>query len=81
MRGNWGGTGTIPVQCPTWAILSLDHIGRTKQLCCISSPDTKALKLICEDCGLHTILYRMQMVSKVARAGPFIIALKSYSWK
>jgi hypothetical protein len=22
-----GGTGTIPVQCPPWAILSLDHIG------------------------------------------------------
>jgi hypothetical protein len=30
---------------------------------------------------LDTILYRLQMVSKVARAGPFIIALKSYSWK
>jgi hypothetical protein len=52
MRGNWGDTGTIPVQCPTWAILSLDHIGRTKQLCCIGSADTKALNPICEDCGL-----------------------------
>jgi Fe-coproporphyrin III synthase len=52
MRGNWGGTGTIPVQCPPWAILSLDHIGRTKQLCCIGSADTKALNPICEDCGL-----------------------------
>ena len=52
MRGNWGGTGTIPVQCPPWAILSLDYIGRTKQLCCIGSADTKALKPICEDCGL-----------------------------
>jgi hypothetical protein len=49
MRDNWGGTGTIPVQCPSWAILSLDHIGRTRQLCCISSPDTKVLKPICED--------------------------------
>jgi hypothetical protein len=81
MRGNWGGTGTIPVQCPPWAMLSLDHIGRTKQLCCIGSADTKALNPICEDCGLHTILYRLQMVSKVDRARPFIIALKSYSWK
>jgi sulfatase maturation enzyme AslB (radical SAM superfamily) len=52
MRGNWGGTGTTPVQCPSWAILSLDHMGRIKQPCCIGSADTKALKPICEDCGL-----------------------------
>lgn len=53
MRGNWGGTGTTPVQCPSWAILSLDHLGRIKQPCCIGSSDTKnGLKPICERCGL-----------------------------
>ena len=52
MKGNWGGVGTTPVQCPSWAILSLDHMGRTKQPCCIGSADSKGLKPICEDCGL-----------------------------
>jgi sulfatase maturation enzyme AslB (radical SAM superfamily) len=52
MKGNWGGSGTTPIQCPTWAILSLDHLGRTKHPCCIGSADTKALKPICEECGL-----------------------------
>jgi Fe-coproporphyrin III synthase len=53
MKGNWGGTGTTPVQCPSWAILSLDHLGRVKQPCCIGSSDTKnGLKPICERCGL-----------------------------
>jgi Fe-coproporphyrin III synthase len=53
MKGNWGGTGTTPVQCPSWAILSLDHMGRVKQPCCIGSSDTKnGLKPICECCGL-----------------------------
>jgi Fe-coproporphyrin III synthase len=52
MKGNWGGTGTTPTQCPTWAILSLDHKGRVKQPCCIGSADNKASKPICEDCGL-----------------------------
>ena len=52
MKGNWGGTGTTPVQCPSWAILSLDHMGRTKQPCCIGSADSKSLKPLCEDCGL-----------------------------
>jgi hypothetical protein len=52
MKGNWGGTGTTPVQCPSWAILSLDHMGRVKQPCCIGSADATALKPICEDCGL-----------------------------
>ena len=33
MKGNWGGVGTTPVQCPSWAILSLDHMGRIKQPC------------------------------------------------
>ena len=52
MKGNWGGIGTTPVQCPSWAILSLDHMGRTKQPCCIGSADNKSLKPLCEDCGL-----------------------------
>lgn len=52
MRGNWGGVGTTPVQCPSWAIISLDHMGRVKQPCCIGSAEGDALKPICEDCGL-----------------------------
>jgi organic radical activating enzyme len=52
MKGNWGGVGTTPVQCPSWAILSLDHMGRVKQPCCIGSADNKSLKPICEECGL-----------------------------
>jgi len=41
MKGNWDGKGTTPIQCPSWAILSLDHIGRVKQPCCIGSADNK----------------------------------------
>ena len=52
MKGNWGGHGTTPVDCPSWAILSLDHMGRIKQPCCIGSADSKGLKPICEQCGL-----------------------------
>lgn len=56
MKGNWGGIGTTPIQCPSWAILSLDHMGRIKQPCCIGSADSNsnknAAKPICEECGL-----------------------------
>jgi hypothetical protein len=52
MKGNWGGVGMIPVDCPAWAILSLDHMGRTKQPCCIGSADSKEMKPLCEDYGL-----------------------------
>ena len=52
MKGNWGGVDTTPIQCPSWAILSLDHMGRIKQPCCIGSADSKGLKPICEQCGL-----------------------------
>src|SRR5690348_5410008 len=49
----WGGVGTTPVQCPSWAIISLDHMGRVKQPCCIGSADSnKGSKPICEQCGL-----------------------------
>ena len=37
MKGNWGGIKTTPVDCPSWAILSLDHKGKIKQPCCIGS--------------------------------------------
>ncbi|MDQ3718905.1 MAG: radical SAM protein, partial [Thermoproteota archaeon] len=48
-----GGVGTIPVQCPSWAILSMDHMGRIKQPCCIgSAAGESSAKPICEDCGL-----------------------------
>lgn len=52
MKGNWGGIETTPVQCPSWAILSLDHMGRIKKPCCIGSSNSNALKPICEKCGL-----------------------------
>jgi Fe-coproporphyrin III synthase len=52
MKGNWGGIGTTPVQCPSWAILALDHMGRVKRPCCIGSADRDALKPRCEECGL-----------------------------
>lgn len=52
MKGNWGGIGTTPVQCPSWAILALDHMGRVKLPCCIGSADRGALKPRCEECGL-----------------------------
>jgi len=43
---------TTPVQCPSWAILSLDHMGREKKPYCIGSADCKSLKPISEDCGI-----------------------------
>lgn len=52
MKKNWGGKGTTPVDCPTWAIISVDHLGREKMPCCIGSAESKSMKPICEDCGL-----------------------------
>ncbi len=52
MKGNWGGVGTTPVDCPSWAIMSFDHMGRIKMPCCIGSADPKAQKPLCEECGL-----------------------------
>ncbi|MEM2760457.1 MAG: radical SAM protein [Nitrososphaerales archaeon] len=52
MKRSWGGIGTTPIQCPAWAILSLDHLGRIKRPCCIGSTDSNASKPICEECGL-----------------------------
>lgn len=52
MKKNWGGVGTTPVDCPTWSILSVDHMGREKRPCCIGSAEDKSAKPICEECGL-----------------------------
>ncbi|TLX82796.1 MAG: radical SAM protein [Thaumarchaeota archaeon] len=52
MKRNWGGKGTIPIDCPTWAILSVDHMGREKRPCCIGSAEKESMKPICEECGL-----------------------------
>jgi Fe-coproporphyrin III synthase len=55
----WGGKGTTPIACPSWAILSLDHMGRVKKPCCIGSADVSAMQPICEECGLssYAVLY------------------------
>ena len=52
MKRSWGGKGTTPVDCPTWAIISVDHKGREKLPCCIGSAEKDSMKPICEDCGL-----------------------------
>ena len=52
MKKNWGGKGTTPIDCPTWAIISVDHLGREKKPCCIGSAEKESLKPICEECGL-----------------------------
>ncbi len=52
MKRNWGGKGTTPVDCPTWAIVSVDHMGREKRPCCIGSAENDSMKPICEECGL-----------------------------
>lgn len=52
MKKNWGGVGTTPVDCPTWSIISVDHMGREKRPCCIGSAEENSSKPICEECGL-----------------------------
>ena len=52
MKRNWGGKGTNPIDCPTWAIISVDHMGREKKPCCIGSAEKDSMKPICEECGL-----------------------------
>ena len=52
MKRNWGGKGTTPIDCPTWTILSLDHMGREKLPCCIGSAEKKSMKPRCEECGI-----------------------------
>ncbi len=52
MRRSWGGRGTTPVDCPTWAIVSVDHMGREKTPCCIGSAEEGSMKPRCEECGL-----------------------------
>jgi Fe-coproporphyrin III synthase len=57
MKGNWGGRCTTLVDCPSWAILSLDHMGWIKQPCCMGSADNKGLKPIFEQCGPWVLFY------------------------
>ena len=52
MKRSWGGKGTTPIDCPTWAIVSVDHMGREKHPCCIGSAEEKSMKPRCEECGL-----------------------------
>ena len=52
MKKSWGGKGTTPIDCPTWAILSVDHLGREKSPCCIGSAENNSMKPRCEECGL-----------------------------
>ena len=54
MKASWGGRGTTPVDCPTWAILSVDHMGREKRPCCIGSAEGSGgtMKPRCGECGL-----------------------------
>jgi len=52
MKRSWGGKGTTPIDCPTWAILSVDHKGKEKLPCCIGSAEKDSMKPICEQCGL-----------------------------
>ena len=52
MRASWGGKGTVPIDCPTWAIISVDHRGREKFPCCIGSAEKDGLKPNCEKCGV-----------------------------
>jgi hypothetical protein len=52
MKKNWGGKGTTPIDCPTWAIVSVDHLGREKRPCCIGSAEKDSMKPRCEECGL-----------------------------
>ena len=44
--------GTTPIDCPTWAIVSVDHLGREKRPCCIGSAEKDSMKPRCEECGL-----------------------------
>ena len=52
MKRSWGGKGTTPIDCPTWAIVSVDHRGRTKMPCCIGSSEKDGMKPNCEKCGI-----------------------------
>lgn len=52
MKTSWGGKGTTPIDCPTWAIISVDHLGREKMPCCIGSAEKDGMKPNCEKCGL-----------------------------
>ncbi len=52
MKRSWGGKGTTPIDCPTWAIVSVDNMGREKRPCCIGSAENNSMKPRCGECGL-----------------------------
>jgi Fe-coproporphyrin III synthase len=57
IKNSWGGINTIPAECTSCAILSLDHKEQTKHPCCIGSSDTNALKLYVKSAELDVIPY------------------------
>ena len=52
LRSPWGGDKTGPTNCPTWAILALDHQAKKKTPCCLGSANKEDMKPMCENCGL-----------------------------
>ena len=52
MKRSWGGKDTTPIDCPTWAIVSVDNMGREKRPCCIGSAENNSMKPRCGECGL-----------------------------
>ncbi|MBM3905311.1 MAG: hypothetical protein FJ354_01320 [Thaumarchaeota archaeon] len=58
MKKNWGGWGTVPVDCPAWSILSVDCMDREKRPYCIGSTESDSIKPICEDCaqGCYSVI-------------------------
>ncbi|MCH8323999.1 MAG: radical SAM protein, partial [Thaumarchaeota archaeon] len=61
MKGSWGGKGTTPIDCPTWAIVSVDHMGREKMPCCIGSAEKDSMKPRCGECGLGCYSFLMSL--------------------
>lgn len=52
LRSPWGGDKTGPINCPNWAIMTLDHQAQTKTPCCLGSAGKDELKPMCENCGM-----------------------------
>ncbi len=63
MKGTWVKIKLPQLIAPLGQILSLDHQGKTKHPGCIGSSDTKALKPICEKCGVgcYSILVSQEL--------------------
>ena len=52
LRSPWGGDKNMPINCPNWAILVLDHQAESKTPCCLGSAKDTDQKPICEYCGM-----------------------------